>query len=156
MLFILFHIGEDRYVIDAKKVLEVIPLVKLNNFSSAPGYIAGLCNYRGTPVPTIDIRYLLDNIASQQFMSTRILIVEYSGFENSEHLLGVIAENAIETIVLEESSFRQAALQSSEQNFASRIMTDARGIIQWVTVEQLVSSRDRDILYGSAAAESGK
>lgn len=150
MLFLLFHIGGDRYVIDARKVLEVVPLVKLNNFSSAPDYIAGLCNYRGVPVPSIDLRYLIENVPSQSFMSTRILIVKYNaGGEGAEHLLGVIAENAIETVVLEEGGFRQAAIQSSEQNYVSKIMTDARGIIQWIAVDQLVSSRDREILYGS-------
>lgn len=149
MLFLLFHIGGDRYVIDAKKVLEVVPLVKLNNFSSAPDYIAGLCNYRGIPVPSIDIRYLIENVPSQPFMSTRILIVKYAGCEGSEHLLGVIAENAIETIVLEGNGFRQAAIQSSKQNYVSKIMTDTHGIIQWIAVDQLVSSRDCEILYGS-------
>ncbi len=149
MLFVLFHVGEDRYVVDAQKVVEVVPLVKLSNFSNAPDYIAGLCNYRALPVPVVDVRYLLDGTTSKQVMSTRILLVKYLGYAGREHLLGMIAEYATETIVLDEGRFHQSALKSSEESYVSNIMTDAQGVIQWMDVDRLLSRRDCDLLYGS-------
>ena len=154
MLFVLFHVGDDRYVVDARKVVEVVPLVKLSNFSNTPEYIAGLCNYRAVPVPVVDIHCLLDNTPSRQVMSTRILLVKYLSSAQHEHLLGMVVEYATETIVLDEDRFHQSTLQSSEENYVSNIMTDEHGIIQWMDVNRLLSKRDCDLLYGSAAETS--
>ena len=151
MLFVIFHVGDDRYVVDAQKVVEVVPLVKLSNFSNTPEYIAGLCNYRAVPVPVVDIRCLLENIPSKEVMSTRILLVKYTGFSGHEQLLGMIVEYATETIVLDVKRFHQSTLQSSEENYVSNIMTDEKGIIQWMDVDRLLSRHDCDILYGSPA-----
>ncbi len=151
MLFVLFHVGEDRYVVDAKKIVEVVPLVKLSNFSKAPDYIAGLCNYRAVPVPVVDIRYLLNGVSSEQVMSTRIFLVNYTGYAGHEHILGIIAEYATETIELELSRFHQSVLKSSEESYVSNIMTDAQGVIQWMDIDCLLSRRDCDLLYGSPA-----
>jgi len=151
MLFVIFHVGDDRYVVDAQKVVEVVPLVKLSNFSNTPDYIAGLCNYRAVPVPVVDIRCLIEGVPSKEVMSTRILLVKYTGYTGMEHLLGVIVEYATETVVLDIKRFHQSTLQSSEDNYVSNIMTDEHGIIQWMDVDRLLSRRDCDILYGSAA-----
>ncbi len=151
MLFVIFHIGDDRYVIDACKVVEVVPLVKLSNFSNTPDYITGLCNYRAQPVPVVDIRYLFEGTPSKAVMSTRILLVNYCSYSGHEHLLGVTVEYATETVKLDVERFHQSTRNSSEENYISNIMTDSHGIIQWVDVDRLLSRRDYEILYGSPA-----
>jgi len=149
MLFILFHVGDDRYVVEAQKVVEVVPLVKLNNYSNSPDYVAGLCNYRAVPLPVIDVRYLLEGSPSEKIMSTRILLVRYSSYSGHEHTLGMIVEYATETITIELERFHKSTLQASEGGFVSNVMTDDKGIIQWMDVDRLLSKRDCDILYGN-------
>jgi len=153
MLFVLFHVGDDRYVVDAKKVIEVVPLVKLSNFPNTASYVAGLCNYRAVPVPVIDIRCLLDGVASRAVMSTRILLVKYSDYSGCEHYLGMIVEHATETISLEMKRFHRSEQHSSEDNYVSNMMTDESGIIQWMDVDYLLSRHDCDVLYGSSAEQ---
>ncbi len=149
MLFVIFHVGDDRYVVDAKKVSEVIPLVKLSNFPNTANYVTGLCNYRATPVPVIDICCLLDGVMSRAVMSTRILLVKYIDYNDRKHHLGMIVEHATETISLEIGCFHRSAQQSSENNYVSNMMTDESGIIQWLDVDRLLSRHDCDVLYGS-------
>ncbi len=151
MLFIIFRVGDDRYVVDAKKVIEVVPLVKLNHFSNTANYVAGLCNYRAVPVPVIDIRCLLEDVISRAVMSTRILLVKYLDYHHHEHHLGMIVEHATETISLEVEQFHRSAQHSSENNYVSNMMTDENGIIQWMDVDRLLSRHDCGVLYGSLA-----
>jgi len=153
MLFLLFHVGDDRYVVDARKVIEVVPLVKLSNFPNTANYVAGLCNYRAVPVPVIDVRQLLDEIPSRPVMSTRILLVHYISHSGQEHHLGLIVEHATETISLAAKRFHRTASQTSEDNYVSNMMTDEKGIIQWIDVDHLLSRHDCDVLYGSSAKE---
>ena len=58
MLFLVFQLGPDRYALDAKRVAEVLPLVDIKSIPHAPNGIAGVFNYRGTPVPVIDLAQL--------------------------------------------------------------------------------------------------
>lgn len=149
MVFVLFYVGEDRFVVEAQKLIEVVPLVRLNKLSNTPDYIAGLCNYRAVPVPVVDVHLMIDGVASKQVMSTRILLVSYKGQEEREHVLGMIVEDATETVTLEKSAFHKSSMKSVEGNFVSNVMTDERGIIQWMDVDQLLSQRDCDFLYGN-------
>ena len=51
MLLLLLRLGTDRYALDARQVVEVIPVIKLKRIPPAPAYVAGMFNYRGKPVP---------------------------------------------------------------------------------------------------------
>ena len=55
MLFLLFQLGSDRYAIDALRVVEVLPCVQVKQIPHAPAGIAGVINYRGAPVPVLDL-----------------------------------------------------------------------------------------------------
>ena len=63
MLFITFKLGEANYALEARQVIEVVPLVTLRACSGAPAYIAGLANYRGTGVPIVDLGRLVGGSA---------------------------------------------------------------------------------------------
>lgn len=151
MLFVLFHVGSDRYVVEAQKVVEIVPLVKLNNFSNTPDYIAGLCNYRTQPLPVVDVSCLLSGVESRKIMSTRILLVKFLSDSEAAHTLGMIVESATETITIQRKKFKNSAVQGTEGNVVSNVMTDEHGIIQWMDVDQLLTKRDCDMLYGSHA-----
>ena len=91
MLMLLFYIGDDRYALAARQVVEVISLVELKKLARSPKYLAGLLNYRGKIIPVIDINQLLSGNSYQPYLSTRIIIVNYAFHEEKLFLLGVIA-----------------------------------------------------------------
>ena len=41
MLFLLFHIGQERYVIEASRIVEVLPLVAVTRLAQEPKGFAG-------------------------------------------------------------------------------------------------------------------
>ena len=48
MLLLQFQAGNDRYGLDASRVIEVVPLVVFRPLPHADPCVAGLFNYRGT------------------------------------------------------------------------------------------------------------
>jgi chemotaxis-related protein WspB len=55
MLFLLFQLGKERYALQASRVVEVVPLLELKQLPQAPKGVAGIINYRGRPVPVVDL-----------------------------------------------------------------------------------------------------
>ncbi len=55
MLFLLLQIGEDRYGMEADRVVEVIPPVRLKELPQAPRGVAGIFDYHGQLVPVLDL-----------------------------------------------------------------------------------------------------
>src|SRR5689334_16624749 len=98
MLFLLFQLGNDRYVLEAARVVEVAPLLSLKRLPQAPTGVAGIFNYRGRPVPAVDLCEVATGRPAAERLSTRIIIVNYRAEDQTEHLLGLIAENATEML----------------------------------------------------------
>ena len=77
MLFLLFELGNDRYALDVRQIAEVLPLVAVKQIPRAPQAMTGLFNYRGAPVPVIDLSQLTLGRPSARRLSTRIVLVHY-------------------------------------------------------------------------------
>src|SRR6202023_549896 len=92
MLFILFQIGRDRYALSADRIIEVLPLMNLKRVPCAPVGVAGVLNYRGTPVPVIDLNEMMLAQPAARRMSTRIILVRYPFEAGPPRALGLIAE----------------------------------------------------------------
>jgi chemotaxis-related protein WspB len=147
MMFLLFHLGKDRYVLEARHVIEVLPLLALKRVPEAPRGVAGIFNYRGKPVPAIDLSLLTLGKAAGECLSTRIIIINYPDESGKFHPLGLIAERATEIIRREKGDFAQPGLKFGEAPYLGPIMTDDQGVIQWVHEQHLLAENVRDILF---------
>src|SRR5258706_4227457 len=92
MLFVLFQLGAERYALDAGQVAEVLPLIHVKQIPLAPAGVAGAINYRGAPVPVIDLGGKALGRPAQRRLSTRLILVHYPDHGGSTPLLGLIAE----------------------------------------------------------------
>ncbi len=147
MLFLLFQLGNDRYVLDASRVVEVLPLLELKQIPHAPKGVAGLFNYRGHPVPAVDLSQLtLDQPAGQR-LSTRIIVVNYPDQTGKNLLLGLIAEHATEMIRRESKDFVDSGVNLGVAPYLGPVMMDGKGVIQWVHEQRLLSEKVRDLLF---------
>lgn len=147
MLFLLFHLGKDRYVLEARHVIEVLPLLELKRIPEAPPGVAGIFNYRGRPVPAIDLNQLALGQPASDLLSTRIIIINYPDESGKFHPLGLIAERATEIIRREASEFSQPGLKFGEAPYLGPVLTDNQGVIQWVHDQRLLTDNMRDILF---------
>jgi chemotaxis-related protein WspB len=147
MLFLLFQLGRGRYALEASRVVEVVPLLALKRLPQAPKGLAGIFNYRGRPVPAVDLCELtLDHPASER-LSTRIIIVQHADERGASHLLGLVAEQATEMLRKDPSDFINPGVNIRTAPYLGPVLMDSKGAIQWVDEQRLLSAPMRDLLF---------
>jgi chemotaxis-related protein WspB len=147
MLFLLFQLGKDRYALEASRVVEVVPLLTLKQLPQAPKGVAGVFNYRGRPVPAVDLGALtLGQSASERF-STRIIIVNYPDDSGTNHLLGLIAEHATELVHKEAKDFVDPGMKLGAAPYLGPILADGNGAIQWIYEHRVLPEPVRQLLF---------
>jgi len=150
MVFLLFQMGREHYALDFREIVEVLPLLALRNIPQAPAGVAGVFDYRGTPVPAIDLTQLALGRAAEHKLGTRIVLVHYRG-DGTPRLLGLIAEKATEILRRDPSEFTSTGVSSAAAPYLGPVCADARGMIQWVAVDRLLPDSIRAVLFTAAA-----
>lgn len=154
MLFLLFHLGKDRYVLDGSQVEQVLPLMDAKAIPGAPRGIVGAINYHGEPVPLIDLAELTLGRAAAPVMSTRIILVRYAGANGVEHRLAICAERVVETMRRDPQAFVATGVEAGTPPYLGPVAADAQGLVQWVRAENLLSDEIRAILFRDPGAEA--
>jgi len=147
MLFILFQISRDRYALSASSIIEVLPLMNLKRVPCAPAGVAGVLNYRGTPVPVIDLNEMTLGEPAARRLSTRIILVKYPLEAQHPRVLGLIAEHATNMIQRSTEDFVETGVESDDARYLGRVANDTGGLIQWIEVERLLTPEVRNVLF---------
>ena len=147
MLFLQFQLGKDRYALDSSQVVEVLPLLGIKQIPQAPAGVAGAFNYRGKPVPVIDLSELALGRPARLHMSTRIIIVRYPDGNGTLHQLGLIAEKATETVRRDPADFADSGVVNDGAPYLGPVATDPNGLVQRIEVTQLLPAAVRDVLF---------
>jgi len=142
MLFLKFRIGAEAYVLDALQIAEVLPLVSIRRIPQAAACVAGLINYRGRPVPVVDLSELMQGKPALQHISTRLILVRYG-----EHLLGLIAEHATETLRRDLADFVDPGISSDGAPYLGPVTLDAGRLFQWIEVHKLLPASLSNVLF---------
>ena len=147
-LFLLFRIGEERYALEATEIAEILPRRRLKAIAQAPHWVAGIFAHRGEIVPVIDISALNSSVPAQPRTSTRLVLVNYRHEEQRPaQLLGLILEQATETLRCPASDFKEYGLDNRLAPYLGPVREDALGLLQWVDVQELLSEPVRELLY---------
>ncbi|MEH2199158.1 chemotaxis protein CheW [Nostoc sp.] len=158
MLMLLLSIGNERYAIESRQVVEVIPFVLLKTLPHQPEYIAGVFNYRGRIVPVIDLCRLMRGKPSSEYLSTRIVLVNYWG-NNTElkapYILGLITEQIVETLHKSEVEFVDSNIQIDTAPYLGNMIVDDQGMIQCLRIEYLLSEAQQVNLLPESLYNTG-
>lgn len=149
MLLLIFHVGKERYGLDSRRVIEVVPKVALKPVPHTPQYVAGLFNYRGRIVPVVDLSALIADTPCGALLSTRIILVDYPGVDR-RHILGLLAERVTETLKCREEDFNPPGIATSEGPYLGDLLVDDEGMIQRIRVEEILPQSLRESLFTSA------
>jgi len=103
MLFLHFRIGEDAFALAVDGIVEILPLMDLRRVRDAAEGVAGSFDYRGRFVPVVDLCQLELGRPARRRMSTRIIVVRLP--EDEQALVGLIAEDATETLRCDPADF---------------------------------------------------
>jgi chemotaxis-related protein WspB len=153
MLFLLFQLGSDRYVLEASRIVEILPLLELRAIPQAPPGVAGIFNYRGQPVPAVDLTQFLLGQPARPHLSTRLVVVQYSD-DGKQRLLGLIAEQATRIIRREPDDFIASGVKVDAAPYLGPVAMDPQGVIQWVREQQVLPEPVRELLFRQPAGQS--
>ena len=146
MLFLLFQIGDDRYALEARHAVEVIPYVALKRIPHAPRGVAGVFNYRGRPVPAVDLCELTVGRPARELLSTRIVVVSFSNREGRAQWTGLIAEQATSMLRREPGHFVPSGVELGHAPYLGPVIMDDQGVIQLLHPEHLLAENVRQLL----------
>ncbi|CAB3926701.1 hypothetical protein LMG26858_05904 [Achromobacter anxifer] len=147
-LYLLFRIGGDRYALDARDIAEVLGLRELKQVPGAPVWVAGVLDRRGVAVPVIDMSALAGGGAAAAVTSTRLALVRYRASElDGGRLLGLILEQATETVHYDPAAFQSAGLAHPHARYLGPVLSDAGGMVQAVNVDDLLPATVRALLF---------
>lgn len=151
MLFLLFQLGNDRYALEANRVVEVVPLLALKAMPQAPKGVAGMIVYRGRAIPALDLCELTFGRPARERLSTRIIIINYSESPGHNQLLGLIAERATEMMRRDARDFLEAGVKPAAAPFLGPVLIDERGVIQLLHAQKLLEENVRDLVFAATA-----
>ncbi|NEX60552.1 chemotaxis protein CheW [Noviherbaspirillum galbum] len=164
MQVLLFQLGNDRYGIDTRHVVRVLPLLECKTVPHAPPWVAGLMNLRGEAVPVIDLRRLARSGQGGQDehgerhdpgeprFDTRIVLVRHVARDGRSRPLGLIVEHAREVIRLDPSGFAASAIDTPQAPYLGEVTTANGAILQLVDVDRLLGDEAAALLYPESAA----
>lgn len=159
MLFLVFELDGERYALDAREIVRVLPLQPVRAFAGTPPYIAGVIDHDGAPVPVVDLARLALGRPSRALMSTRLVLVNdgASGVDTSggasadidtpSRCLALLLESATRTQTLAADAFAEGGIATPEARWLGPVANDAHGFVQWVKVDQLLDARVRALLF---------
>ncbi|OLL33722.1 chemotaxis protein CheW [Burkholderia sp. SRS-W-2-2016] len=154
MLFILFTLDNERYVIDATQVERMMPLdprTPPKTIPGAPAWVAGVLEHDGAPLPLIDVPALALGRPAAQLMSTRMVLVRYP-HAGRVRLLALLLEGATRTIRLEPEAFHATGIDTPHARYLGPVASEAGGLVQWIRVEQLLPADVQALLFPEAHA----
>ena len=152
MLYLLFQLGKDRYALEASRVVEVLPLLTLKEFPNATRGLAGIFNYRGRPVPAVDLCDLTMGQRAAERLSTRIIVVNYPDENGTNHLVGLIAERATDVLRRDARDFIDPGLKMGGASYLGPVFMDGSRTIQLLHEQRLLSEPVRKVLFTDLAA----
>ena len=147
MLMLLFRLGDSRYAIPVREVIEVTPHVELQALARTPDYVAGLCNYRGQQVPVIDLCRLVEDRCCCKLLTTRIMLVRFPTAGGGSATLGLLAEAVTETAYVDDAAFACTGVQSDEAPFLGDAAQLRQGLVRSVTVAELLPPQVQSLLF---------
>lgn len=153
-LFLVFRVGGQRFALDTREVAEVLPRLPLKPIPRTPEWVAGVLAHRGKVVPVIDISALTFGEPALQRTSTRLVLVHYRADPaRPDLLLGLILEQASDTLRVDPAEFRPYHLDNSDAPYLGPVREDALGMLQWIGVQDLLSDDVRAMLFPAESAE---
>ncbi len=115
--FVSFRIGEEKFAFAMDKVLEIIRLPETIDVPLTPGALVGLANLRGSVLPILDLRRILDIPAAEYNEATRVIVTDVGAS------VGMIVDRVLRVASVEaEQIDRKLSLQS--EYFDSEKCTD--------------------------------
>jgi len=100
--YITFRLGDELFAINVAQVREVLDITQITKVPTAPPYMRGVVNVRGSAIPVVDLRLRFGLPPASETVNTRILVLELD-IEGESAVIGGVADSVHEVIELDPS-----------------------------------------------------
>ena len=107
MQFIIFRLGSEYFATETEKIQNISDIMQITKVPTAPPYIKGLINLRGSIKPLVDIGMLL-NIKNQS-ENQNIIILKLD-----EEEVGIAVDEVIEVADIDLNMLQNTSIDSKE------------------------------------------
>lgn len=104
--YITFKLGDELFAIDVAHVREVLDLSEITRVPTAPPYMRGVVNVRGSAVPVVDLRHRFGLPSVADTVNTRIIVLELP-LDGELTVVGGLADSVHEVLELERGQIRE-------------------------------------------------
>jgi|SRR5579872_1606883 len=155
--YLTFTLAEETFAIEIVKVREVIDYVHLTRVPRMPVFLRGVINLRGSVVPVIDLRLILNMPSIEKTVDSCIIIAEVSMGDESLHL-GMLADSVQEVIDIDPSQIDPPPRLGSMLNtdFIRGMGKRGEGFFIILNIDQVLSSDEIASVESVKAASSGR
>lgn len=115
MLVLLLRVGDRRYALDARAVVEVVPGVPLTPAPHAPHGVVGLLQHRDGIAPVIDLPLLHGGTPAAALLSTRLILLSRDDTPSALVALRVESATAVARLAAPPADDQPAQLDDGEQ-----------------------------------------
>ena len=105
--YITFRLGDELFAIDVIQVREVLDRTAITRVPTAPSYVRGVVNVRGTAIPVVDLRLKFGLPAHTDTVHTRIIVLEVM-LDGEKAVVGGLADSVHDVICLDPQQIDEA------------------------------------------------
>lgn len=105
-----FRVGSEDYVVDIRRVREVVPPLPIRPVPRAPEFVEGVVNLRGEVIPVVDVRRRFGLPAAPPTRKTRLLVAHVAG-----RVLALVVDAVLEVVRIPRSAIRAAPPPSGSE-----------------------------------------
>jgi purine-binding chemotaxis protein CheW len=98
--FLTYRLGDEMFAVGVAQVREVLELAPITKVPTAPPYMRGVVNVRGTAIPVVDLRLKFGLPPKADTLHTRIIVLELK-LDGEPCVIGGIADSVHEVIELD-------------------------------------------------------
>ena len=155
MLVLTFQIGSEAIGLDIRRVLRVIPRIRLRPLTGSPAWFPGVFVYRGRVIPVVDMPLLAGHGECPAHLSSRIILVPIGADEKNLTLVGLLAAQVAELRELNGVSDDIAVRPGTRGVDLGRLVPDGGGVIRLLDPDRLFPADARATLVAAAGAAVG-
>lgn len=150
MKVLVFHIGRERFGLPLAALVRVLPAARLAALPLAPGYVPGLLDLHGEPVPVVDLERLAGAPPAPVHYDTRILLVDFPAPDGSLRKLGLRAARVTGVESIDPARIGPSGVTAAP--FLGDVGSNDNGMVQLVDLDGLLPAHVRALLFQDKAA----
>ena len=146
---LVFILGEEEYGVDILKVQEIRGYEKVTPIPSAPAYLKGVLNLRGTIVPVLDLRMKLGTAEPRYDSFTVVIILRIAA-----RVIGIVVDGVSDVLPLAPGDVKPAPQLGAlvDSAFLAGLATRDGRMILLMDIEKFLSSAEMNLLSQAAQA----